>query len=40
MNVGRELLAVPFPEMIQRLGVGVAEAQLQLDMVSVLKARE
>jgi len=35
MTVGRELLGVPFPEMIQRLGMGVAEAQLRLDMVSV-----
>jgi hypothetical protein len=39
MSVGTELLAVPFPEMIQRLGVGVAEAQLQMDMVSLRIAR-
>jgi hypothetical protein len=39
MTVGTELLAVPFPEMIQRLGVGVAEAQLQMDMVSLRIAR-
>ncbi len=39
MSVGTELLAVPFPEMIQRLGVGVAEAQLQLDLVSLRIAR-
>lgn len=39
MNVGTELLAVPFPEMVQRLGVGIAQAQLQLDLVSLRIAR-
>ena len=39
MSVGTELLAVPFPEMVQRLGVGIAQAQLQLDMVSMRIAR-
>jgi hypothetical protein len=39
MSVGTELLAVPFPEMIQRLGVGIAQAQLQLDLVSLRIAR-
>lgn len=39
MSVGTELLAVPFPEMVQRLGVGIAQAQLQLDMVSLRIAR-
>lgn len=39
MTVGTELLAVPFPEMIQRLGVGVAEAQLQMDLVGLRIAR-
>ena len=39
MSVGTELLAVPFPEMVQRLGVGIAEAQLQMDMVSLRIAR-
>ena len=39
MTVGTELLAVPFPEMIQRLGVGVAEAQLKMDKVSMRIAR-
>jgi len=39
MSVGTELLAVPFPEMIQRLGVGIANAQLQLDLVSLRIAR-
>jgi hypothetical protein len=39
MTVGTELLAVPFPEMIQRLGVGIAEAQFQMDIVSMRIAR-
>jgi hypothetical protein len=39
MSVGTELLAVPFPEMTQRLGVGIAQAQLQLDLVSLRIAR-
>ena len=39
MSVGTELLAVPFPEMVQKLGVGIAEAQLQMDMVSLRIAR-
>lgn len=39
MSVGTELLSVPFPEMVQRLGVGIANAQLQLDLVSLRIAR-
>lgn len=39
MSVGTELLNVPFPEMIKTLGVGVAEAQYELDMVSMKIAR-
>ncbi len=39
MGVGTELLAVPFPDMVQRLGVGIAQAQLQLDLVSLRMAR-
>ena len=39
MSVGTELLAVPFPEMVLRLGVGIAQAQLQLDLVSLRIAR-
>ncbi|TVQ68043.1 MAG: hypothetical protein EA373_11495 [Oceanospirillales bacterium] len=35
MSVGQELLAVPFPEMVKNLGVGIAEAQLELDLVSL-----
>jgi hypothetical protein len=34
-NVGRELLAVPLPEMVMKLGLGVAEAQRALDENSV-----
>lgn len=39
MSVGTELLNVPFPEMIRTLGVGVAEAQYELDIVSMKIAR-
>lgn len=39
MSVGTELLAVPFPEMVQKLGVGIAEAQFQMDLVSMRIAR-
>ena len=39
MAIGQELLAVPFPEMVRNLGVGVAEAQFQLDLVSLKIAR-
>lgn len=38
-DVGSELMQVPFPEMVERLGVGIAEAQLQLDLVSMRIAR-
>lgn len=34
VSIGQELLNVPFPEMVKNLGVGIAEAQLELDMVS------
>ena len=34
-DIGQELLNVPFPEMIQSLGVSVAEAQYALDKMSV-----
>jgi len=34
-DIGRDLLNVPFPQMIQSLGMGVAEAQYALDRVSV-----
>ncbi len=34
-NVGKELLAVPLPEMVMKLGLGIAEAQRALDENSV-----
>ncbi len=39
MSVGTELLNAPFPEMIKTLGVGIAEAQYELDLVSLKIAR-
>lgn len=39
MSVGTELLNVPFPQLVRNLGVGIAEAQLELDMVSLKIAR-
>ena len=39
MGIGAELLAVPLPEMVKRLGVGIAEAQWQLDLTSLRIAR-
>ncbi len=39
MSVGTELLNVPFPEMVKTLGIGVAEAQYELDLVSMKIAR-
>lgn len=39
MTVGQELLSVPFPQMVRNLGVGIAEAQFQLDLVSLKIAR-
>ncbi len=34
-SIGQELLNAPFPEMVKNLGVGIAEAQLALDKMSV-----
>ncbi len=34
MSVGSELLAVPFPEMVERLGMAIAQAQYSLDETS------
>ena len=34
MSVGSELLAVPFPEMVEKLGMAIAEAQFSLDTMS------
>ena len=38
-NVGQELLAVPLPEMVLKLGLGIAEAQRALDQNSVETAQ-
>jgi len=35
MSVGKDLLNVPFPQMVQSMGMGVAEAQFALDRMSV-----
>ncbi len=35
IQVGRELLNAPFPELVRTLGVGIAEAQYALDRVSI-----
>lgn len=39
MSVGTELLNTPFPEMVRTLGTGIAEAQYELDIVSLKIAR-
>ena len=39
MSVGTDLLNAPFPEMVKSLGVGIAEAQFELDLVSMKIAR-
>ena len=39
MSVGTDLLSAPFPQMVRSLGVGIAEAQLELDLVSLKIAR-
>jgi len=38
-SVGQELLAVPLPEMVMKLGLGIAEAQRALDENSVQTAQ-
>jgi len=38
-SVGQELLAVPLPEMVMKLGLGIAEAQRALDENSVATAQ-
>ena len=35
VNLGQELLNVPFPEMIKNMGLAIAEAQLELDLVGM-----
>jgi hypothetical protein len=39
VNVGQELLNVPFPEMVLQLAMAIAEGQLALDMNSIDVAR-
>jgi len=39
MSVGQDLLNVPFAEMVQKLGLGIAEAQFSLDEVSLRLAQ-
>ena len=39
MSVGQDLLNVPFAEMVQKLGLGIAEAQFKLDEVSLRLAQ-
>lgn len=39
MSVSTEMLNTPFPEMVKMLGTGIAEAQYELDLVSLKIAR-
>jgi hypothetical protein len=39
MAIGHDLLNVPFPEMVKAMGVGIAEAQYELDLTSLKIAR-
>lgn len=38
-NVGKDLLQVPFPEMVKAMATGIAEAQLALDLTSLRIAK-
>ncbi|WP_457638565.1 hypothetical protein [Persephonella sp.] len=38
-NVGQELLNVPFPEMVQKLALAIAESQMALDLHSIEVAK-
>jgi hypothetical protein len=38
-NVGKDLLQVPFPEMIKAMATGIVEAQFALDMMSLKIAK-
>jgi hypothetical protein len=40
MSVGQELLDVPLPDMVARLGMGIAEAQASLDRNSIRTLQE
>jgi len=35
MSIGRDLLAVPFPEMISQMGISIAQSQFNLDKKSI-----
>ncbi|WP_203567266.1 hypothetical protein [Aestuariimicrobium ganziense] len=39
MSVATEMLNTPFPQMVRMLGTGIAEAQYELDLVSLKIAR-
>lgn len=39
MAIGQDLLNVPFPQMIRSMGLAIAEAQYELDIVSMKIAR-
>lgn len=39
MSIGTEMTNTPFPEMVRMLGTGIAEAQYELDLVSLKIAR-
>ena len=39
MSISTEMTNTPFPEMVRLLGVGIAEAQYELDLVSLKIAR-
>lgn len=39
MSVSTEMVNTPFPEMVRAMGIGVAEAQYELDLVSLKIAR-
>jgi hypothetical protein len=38
-NIGHELLNVPFPEMVKSMGVGIAQAQFELDLMGMRLAQ-
>ena len=39
MSVSTEMVNTPFPEMVRAMGIGIAEAQYELDLVSLKIAR-
>jgi hypothetical protein len=40
MSVGQELLNAPFPELVSSLGISIAQAQFNLDQVSIRIAQQ